>query len=195
MELHDGVCNSLVRAVLALERLGARPGLAGDAQLAGAVSAVREGLAEARGLLGVLGSAAEAWDAFVAQLRWESSVACERAGIAIDFAIAAGAAPPVPPAVAHAVRRIASEAITNAIRHGGPTRVALAMSARGGELRVRVQDDGRGNGATAHTGHGLASIVRRARRLGGDATFGNGGSGGFVLEAWVRHETRDPVGI
>jgi signal transduction histidine kinase len=104
--------------------------------------------------------------------------------------VEAEAAPPVPPAVAHAVRRIANEAITNAIRHGGPTRIQIALDARRDALRLRVEDDGRGNGATAHTGHGLISVRRRARRLGGDATFGNGPSKGFVLEAWVRRDDR-----
>ena len=120
-------------------------------------------------------------------------MACERAGVAIEFTVHVDAAAPLPPAVAHAVRRIAQEAITNALRHGGPTRVAVTLTAYGHELRVRVEDDGRGNGPTSAAGHGLASVRRRARRLGGEATFGNGPAGGFVLEAWVRRDDRTPA--
>jgi signal transduction histidine kinase len=187
LELHDGVCGSLSRAVVGLDRLAARPGA--DSALTGAIAAVREGLAEARSLLTALGSAAETWDVFVAQLRWESASVCERAAVALEFdASATGQEVAcISAAAGHALRRITSEAITNAVRHASPRKVRLALSAGARELRVRVEDDG-GGAAAATPGRGLEGVRRRARRLGGDATFGRGPAGGFVVEAWLRPE-------
>jgi signal transduction histidine kinase len=188
LELHDGVCGSLSRAVVGLERLAGRPGADCDGALSRAVDAVREGLTEARSLLTALGSTAETWDVFVAQLRWESASACERADVALEFdarAEGVGVAC-ISAAAGHALRRIASEAITNAVRHAAPRKVRLVLSGGTRELRVRVEDDGRGGPATP--GRGLSGVRRRARRLGGDATFGEGSAGGFVVEAWVRPE-------
>jgi signal transduction histidine kinase len=188
LELHDGVCGSLSRAVVGLDRLAGRPGADGDGALSRAVDAVREGLTEARSLLTALGSTAETWDVFVAQLRWESASACERADVALEFDArtdGAGVAC-ISAAAGHALRRIASEAITNAVRHAAPRKVRLVLSGGSRELRVRVEDDGRGGGVTP--GRGLSGVRRRARRLGGDATFGGGAAGGFVVEAWLRPE-------
>lgn len=188
LELHDGVCGSLSRAVVGLDRLAGRPGVDGDGALARAIDAVREGLSESRSLLTALGSTAETWDVFVAQLRWESASACERADVALEFharAEGVGVAC-ISAAAGHALRRIASEAITNAVRHAAPSKVRLVISSSARELRVRVEDDGRGG--TAEPGRGLSGVRRRARRLGGDATFGGGTSGGFVVEAWLRPE-------
>jgi signal transduction histidine kinase len=188
LELHDGVCGSLSRAVVGLERLAGRPGADGDGALSRAIDAVREGLTEARSLLTALGSTAETWDVFVAQLRWESASACERADVALEFdarAEGAGVAC-ISAAAGHALRRIASEAITNAVRHAAPRKVRLVLSGGARELRVRVEDDGRGGDAAP--GRGLSGVRRRARRFGGDATFGGGPTGGFVVEAWLRPE-------
>jgi signal transduction histidine kinase len=188
LELHDGVCGSLSRAVVGLDRLAGRPGADGDGALSRAVDAVREGLTEARSLLTALGSTAETWDVFVAQLRWESASACERADLDLEFDArteGSGVAC-ISAAAGHALRRIASEAITNAVRHAAPRKVRLVLSGGSRELRVRVEDDGRGGGVTP--GRGLSGVRRRARRLGGDATFGAGAAGGFVVEAWLRPE-------
>jgi signal transduction histidine kinase len=62
----------------------------------------------------------------------------------------------------------------------------MHLQGRAEEVRVRVEDNGRGNGSTTHLGHGLSTVRRRAGRLDGGATFSNGPQGGFVLEAWLR---------
>ena len=185
MELHDGVCGTLARAVLALDRASANHPQ--DGVLAGAVVAVREGLGEARGILASLTSSSVPWEEAVAQLRWESSGASERAGLSLQLdAFPATAGPGcVSPAALHALRRIASEAITNAARHGSARAVRLRLEASGGQLRLRAEDDGSGCAGAPQPGHGLSSVRRRATRLGGGASFANGAKGGFSLEAWL----------
>jgi two-component system, NarL family, sensor kinase len=82
--------------------------------------------------------------------------------------VTAGAGlPPLPAAVEVAAYRIASEAITNAIRHSGAQAVDVVLDVAPGALEVRVTDDGRGIPATATPGVGLGSMRDRATELGG----------------------------
>jgi signal transduction histidine kinase len=78
--------------------------------------------------------------------------------------------------------RIAQEALQNAIRHSGATRIVLRLSGDDGRLVLEVRDDGCGFDpqATAVRSRrlGLSSMEERARRLGGslaiDSTVGAG---------------------
>ncbi len=65
--------------------------------------------------------------------------------------------------------RIAQEAIGNATRHGRAKTVIIALEAGGGELSLRVSDDGVGfNATTGKTGGmGLNTMRYRARVIGG----------------------------
>ncbi|CAL9298984.1 sensor histidine kinase [Streptomyces sp. SudanB52_2052] len=90
--------------------------------------------------------------------------------------------PPVPPAVARQLLTIASEAMENAHRHAGPTRVDVQAGVHGDLLRISVYDDGRGlpPGTTLEqlrrTGHfGLVGMVERAASVGARIRIGRGG--------------------
>jgi signal transduction histidine kinase len=77
------------------------------------------------------------------------------------------ALPELPAAVEVAAYRIATEAITNAVRHAGAARCSVRLL--GGEaLTVVVEDDGRGLPADRRDGVGLASMHERAAELGGE---------------------------
>jgi len=98
---------------------------------------------------------------------------------------------PEPP---HPVRvttyRIVQEGLSNAIRHSGATRLALTLEQNGGELHVRLQDDGHGFDAqrpAAAKGIGLRSMREQARALGGDVNIRSDGSGTTL-------EVRIPLG-
>ena len=63
---------------------------------------------------------------------------------------------------------IASEAITNAIRHSGCSRIEVRVECIGadnGAVVLTVRDDGRGGAAP--TGQGILGMAARSRRLGG----------------------------
>ena len=64
--------------------------------------------------------------------------------------------------------QIAREAVSNALRHGGATRITLRMHKSDRELCLLVQDNGRGfNTAGGRDGgHGLGNMRARAERLG-----------------------------
>ena len=63
---------------------------------------------------------------------------------------------------------IFKEAVNNAARHSRCTHVAIDLRAEGSWLELRVIDDGAGFDSTAESeGQGLASISRRAEKMGG----------------------------
>ncbi|OIJ63774.1 sensor histidine kinase [Streptomyces mangrovisoli] len=92
------------------------------------------------------------------------------------------AVPPVPPAVARQLLVIATEAMENAHRHAGPTRVDVRAGVHGDLLRISVYDDGRGlpPGTSLEqlrrAGHfGLVGMVERAASVGARIRVGRGG--------------------
>ncbi|MET7460091.1 sensor histidine kinase [Nonomuraea sp. NPDC005501] len=84
-----------------------------------------------------------------------------------------------------AVYRIVQEALTNALKHGGPGARALVELTYGGpELVVRVSDDGRGAAAPrSHDGHGLVGMRERVGMYGGAVSAEPRPGGGFEVLA------------
>lgn len=77
---------------------------------------------------------------------------------------------------------VASEAITNAVKHSQATRIALHVDARGEDLYVRVEDDGVG-GAEQRDGSGLARLADRVSAHGGTLFVSSPSDGGTTVEA------------
>src|SRR5690606_11382891 len=73
----------------------------------------------------------------------------------------------LPAAVEVAAYAIASEAVSNAVRHSGAGRVHLSAHVRDGNLVVSVSDNGRGLPARPQNGVGLTSMGERAVEVGG----------------------------
>jgi len=71
-----------------------------------------------------------------------------------------------PPEIEAAAYFVACEALTNAIKHASPTRVAVRTSREDGVLRVLVSDDGVG-GAHPTSGSGLPGMADRVAAHGG----------------------------
>jgi signal transduction histidine kinase len=71
-----------------------------------------------------------------------------------------------PPEVEAAAYFIACEALTNAVKHGAPSRVSVQAERDDGVLRLVVSDDGIG-GAVARSGSGLAGLADRVAAQGG----------------------------
>jgi signal transduction histidine kinase len=93
----------------------------------------------------------------------------------------------LPPDMAGDLFRIAQEAIVNAGRHSGASIVELSLRTLGGQVELRVADDGHGfndNGAllASEPGHlGLASMRERAELLDGTLEIESSGRGTRVL--------------
>jgi signal transduction histidine kinase len=89
------------------------------------------------------------------------------------------------PRLTHAYH-VLSEAMTNAVRHGRPSKVAIRIGVEGSGFRAEVQDDGDGLPSDAPwDSHGIRSMVERAELLGGSLDIGPGrdGTGTRVLLA------------
>jgi signal transduction histidine kinase len=93
---------------------------------------------------------------------------------------------PVPTGVDTAALRIVQESLTNTYRHAGPSEATVRLSYRPDELRVRVEDDGRGMpgpDSELGGGHGLAGMRQRAEALHGTFDAGPRPGGGFQVTA------------
>ncbi len=73
----------------------------------------------------------------------------------------------LPAAVEVAAYRIVTEALTNAVRHAEARAVIIRLKGDR-ELRIEVEDDGRGLSADRGNGVGLGSMQERAAELGGE---------------------------
>lgn len=78
--------------------------------------------------------------------------------------------PRLPAAVEVAAYRIAQEAVTNAARHAGGTRIRVAVVLTPRGLEVSVTDDGTGVVTPRADGVGLGSMRERAEEIGGELT-------------------------
>jgi signal transduction histidine kinase len=93
----------------------------------------------------------------------------ERSPVPFVLSTEPGADHPLPPAVESTVYHVVVEALTNAVKHAGATKVSVDITRAGGRLRVEFADDGAG-GARVGAGEGLRGIVDRAGALGGTVT-------------------------
>ena len=106
---------------------------------------------------------------FVPALRTLAEEFAGRTGVAVNLTAAPLPAAPAPE-VEVAVYRVFQEALTNVARHAAASRVSATLDADGGELRLVVEDDGRGfqPGSAAGAGHaGLAGMRERVVGAGG----------------------------
>jgi signal transduction histidine kinase len=93
-----------------------------------------------------------------------------------------------PPEVAHALMRIAQEALMNAVNHAEATRIGVRLaSPSDGLLRLSIVDNGRGFAPeAASSGFGLAGMRERAMIVGADFTLvSEPGAGTEVIVTWL----------
>ena len=91
----------------------------------------------------------------------------------------------LPAAVEVAAYRIASEALTNVVKHAGARRCEMTLALEGRALVVEVHDDGRGIGEDVSAGVGLLSMRERAEELGGRCEVSCPEGGGTRVQAWL----------
>lgn len=94
-----------------------------------------------------------------------------------------GRLPALPAAVEVVAYRIATEAITNVVRHAGATSCVVRLSVDRDGLIVEVADDGRGIDVAAGSGVGLRSMDERASEVGGDVDLLARPGGGTIVRA------------
>ena len=138
----------------------------------------RENLAEARALVAggaAGGNALELEEA----LRRTAARSGEEAGAEVGFTVRGDAPGHLPPEVQVDLLRGAQEALANARRHAGASRIAVLLEYLPGACRVTVRDDGRGfEPGAVRCGFGLVGMRRRAEAAGGSLALEAAPGGG-----------------
>ena len=79
-----------------------------------------------------------------------------------------GQEPALPAAMGTALYRIGQEALANAYRHAGASRIGVRLVFEEHSVRLEVCDDGIGFAGDAGSGRGLLNIRQRAEEIGGE---------------------------
>jgi signal transduction histidine kinase len=195
-ELHDVVAHNV--SVMVVQAEGAAYAMdtspESTRKALGAIADTgRSALAEMRRLLGVLraqdGEADRTPQPGIDQLE-DLLDQVKSTGVMVEFTVE-GVPVELPQGVALAAYRIVQESLTNARKHGGPAVSAcVAMSYSERELRLSVQDNGRGAAATTDgQGNGLTGMRERVAMFGGEFSAGPLLTGGFRVQAALPYES------
>ena len=104
------------------------------------------------------------------ELRIEADVARESFGTKLDVA----------------AYRTMQEALSNAVRHGNPSRITItAKPAEAGTLVVTISDNGTGLSGDGLKGFGLTGMRERIAALGGSLAVANNAEGGVTVSAEI----------
>lgn len=90
----------------------------------------------------------------------------------------------VPPAVSYTILAVLREALSNVARHAQASATDIRLTVSGEEVRLVVDDDGRGLPEHLTPGNGLANVRDRATLLGGSATVTRRAARGTRLTWW-----------
>jgi signal transduction histidine kinase len=104
------------------------------------------------------------------------------AGLPVELRIE-GEPEPLPPGVDLSAYRIVQEALTNSLKHAGPSRAKVKVHYREDELELEVSDDGTGNGKGGGSGQGLIGMRERVALYGGVLESGKKIDGGYLVRA------------
>jgi signal transduction histidine kinase/ligand-binding sensor domain-containing protein len=168
-ELHDTLLQSLVGVALQFEGLShcvdASPASLKE-HLLRMRSQVEDYIREARESISDLRSPMLERRNLEEALRDTSGRIMNGASVRFDFEVT-GTPRRCRPSVEEEVLRIAREALYNAVRHSGASRIQLQLDYRRRSLHLRVSDDGVGFDGQGVEGHyGLANMRERARQIG-----------------------------
>lgn len=179
-ELHDSAKQRVHAAHLMLSQRRRRDNGSADPMLDQAIAELQAASTDIDTSLGELRTPLEA-DGLAESLRGRAAELERMCGVPIEVA---GVTPELPTTVAAHSFRVVSEAITNAVRHSGATRVRARVEGRGRRLYAEVSDDGRGLPEEIRPGaNGIRSMRARAGMLGGslEIVSGNGAGGVTVI--------------
>jgi len=184
MRIHDGLTQTVTSAVLELQSLRARilsDPTAAAASLSAVEAAVRADLREIRQILFELYEerrpAEPPLATFVAQL-------VERWGLPSQVLID-GDPDAAPAIVVETAHTVIAEALANAAKHAGTPDVSVRVWADAAQIRIEVEDRGRGIGEPQDDDphFGLHMMQVRAEDIGGTVEIGSTPGGGTLVVA------------
>ena len=186
-ELHDVIAHTV--SVIVVQAGAAEQVLDGENREAReALAAIRRSgrsaLAELRRLLGLLRDAEPGELVPQAGLGALSELLAgtRAAGLAVEMK-QRGEPRVLPPGLDQAAYRIVQEALTNSIKHAGPTNAAVSIDWEPNAVVLHICDDGCGSHDGQGAGHGLIGMRERAHLYGGQLEAGPRPEGGFRVTA------------
>jgi signal transduction histidine kinase len=192
-ELHDVVSHSIsviaIQAQAVQRRLG--PGHEKEVEDLRAVeSTARQAMVEMRRLLGVLRADGESLPLAPQPGLSQLPALVDRAtkaGLRVEVTTT-GTPEPLPAGLDLTAYRVVQEALTNTLKHASARTASVALGYAPGELRLTVEDDGRGHadgvGAAPSPGrgHGLIGMAERVSFYGGRLHTGPLDGRGFRVD-------------
>jgi len=186
-DLHDSLGPSLAAVTLRIEtarNLAARDPQEADRILQQATADVAAVLADVRRLVHDLRPPALDELGLVQAVRRQAErLSADGLQITVDGDVNGDVDGALPAAVEVAAYRIASEALTNVVRHARATRCTVALRRAGGQVEVLVRDDGVGIAESVAAGVGTLSLRERAAELGGTCAVTCPPGGGTLVRA------------
>lgn len=183
-ELHDGLGPLLTGVALSADTAANLAGGAPENALQQRLSAVRSdtrsAIQEVRRIVDDLGTPALDELGLVEALRIRADQLHYRSdGQPLNTTVEATDLPPLPAAVEQAVYRIATEALTNVVRHSRASSAVVRLCCDDAGLHCDVLDDGGRTGPWT-PGIGIEGMRERVAELGGTCEAGPGPQGGQV---------------
>jgi signal transduction histidine kinase len=144
-------------------------------------SAGRDALTELRHMLGVLRDTGHAPLAPQPGLDRLDELLVNARSAGLDVHLRRDGVTGLPPGLDLAAYRVVQEALTNVVKHVGPTRVKVSLQHRPDALVIEVVDDGPSRPASLPGGHGLMGMAERVSLYGGTLLAEPHGEGFRVL--------------
>lgn len=169
-DMHDGIGGQLLGLMMQVRSGGAQP------------EEIEQGLqasiADLRLIVDSMDSAEEGLAETLRSFEHRVRSQIEAAGITLEFFADVDESVDLGPRPTLQVLRILQEAVTNAMRHSGATRIGVEGTAPAtGPIRIVIRDDGTGLPEGYRRGRGLTSMETRARNLGGSLAIESGAGG------------------
>ena len=130
----------------------------------------------------------------VSTIEWLVNDFSRRTGIAVDLTLPE-AEFEVDPGLSTALFRVLQESLTNVARHAGADHVRVTLAGTGRDVRLTVDDDGKGIDAALEgvsKTYGLLGMRERASILGGELTVHSNPGAGTSIVMIVPRQTRAP---
>ena len=192
--IHDSVVRSLVQIGFTAEQAACA---AGNESAAASIDTIRRAAEEAltnlrRELNGIVVPEATAMS--VGQVLEQVTRVPARVGVSRDVLVFGSVEETTLPAsIAEVLIQIGAEALTNSLKHSECSHQAIEVTTSGEQVVLSVSDDGRGSpllclepSRLSGMGHlGLASMHRRARRVGAQLAIDSGVDSGTIVRLIV----------
>lgn len=194
-ELHDGLGQELSLAKVLIDGLVAtdNKGRAGEAS-----SLIASALQQLRSLSHLLHPPLLDELGLESALRWYLEGLTKRSGLETSLEVEPSEFPRLVPQLENAIYRIIQEALTNAFRHSGTSRVCVTLRKEGGHVSLAIRDFGKGIPEDIAAfrpgtmGVGVGGMLQRVKEFGGKLKLSKAEPGTLVevVVPYVTIETR-----